>query len=70
MAAPGRRVSRHSTGGDLVGPRRSCCPPRNPAAAAAISACTMLPQFLPHYYGGYILDPDGNNSEAVWRTPA
>jgi hypothetical protein len=26
--------------------------------------------YHPHYYGGYILDPDGNNIEAVCHTPA
>jgi len=24
----------------------------------------------PHYYGGYVLDPDGNDIEAVCHTPA
>lgn len=26
------------------------------------------PQYGPHYYGGFILDPDGNNVEAVYRS--
>jgi catechol 2,3-dioxygenase-like lactoylglutathione lyase family enzyme len=26
--------------------------------------------YHPHYYGGYVLDPDGNNIEAVCHTPA
>jgi catechol 2,3-dioxygenase-like lactoylglutathione lyase family enzyme len=26
--------------------------------------------YHPHYYGAYILDPDGNNAEAVCHTPA
>jgi catechol 2,3-dioxygenase-like lactoylglutathione lyase family enzyme len=25
------------------------------------------PQYGPHYYGAFILDPDGNNIEAVYR---
>jgi|SRR3954454_2969464 catechol 2,3-dioxygenase-like lactoylglutathione lyase family enzyme len=30
----------------------------------------MRPQYHPHYYGAFILDPDGNNAEAVCHTPA
>jgi catechol 2,3-dioxygenase-like lactoylglutathione lyase family enzyme len=26
--------------------------------------------YHPHYYGGYVLDPDGNNIEAVCHQPA
>jgi catechol 2,3-dioxygenase-like lactoylglutathione lyase family enzyme len=26
--------------------------------------------YHPHYYGGYVLDPDGNNVEAVCHHPA
>jgi catechol 2,3-dioxygenase-like lactoylglutathione lyase family enzyme len=26
--------------------------------------------YHPHYYGAYVLDPDGNNVEAVCHTPA
>jgi catechol 2,3-dioxygenase-like lactoylglutathione lyase family enzyme len=26
--------------------------------------------YHPHYYGGYVLDPDGNNIEAVCHKPA
>jgi len=25
------------------------------------------PQYNPTYYGGFLLDPDGNSVEAVWR---
>jgi catechol 2,3-dioxygenase-like lactoylglutathione lyase family enzyme len=27
------------------------------------------PQYHEHYYGAYVLDPDGNNVEAVCHTP-
>lgn len=27
------------------------------------------PQYGPHYYGAFVLDPDGNNIEAVYRSP-
>jgi catechol 2,3-dioxygenase-like lactoylglutathione lyase family enzyme len=27
------------------------------------------PQYHPHYYGAFVLDPDGNNAEAVCHTP-
>ena len=30
----------------------------------------MRTQYHPHYYGAFILDPDGNNAEAVCHTPA
>jgi catechol 2,3-dioxygenase-like lactoylglutathione lyase family enzyme len=30
----------------------------------------MRPQYHPHYYGAFVLDPDGNNAEAVSHTPA
>jgi catechol 2,3-dioxygenase-like lactoylglutathione lyase family enzyme len=26
-------------------------------------------QYHPHYYGAFVLDPDGNNAEAVCHTP-
>lgn len=29
----------------------------------------MRPQYHPHYYGAFVLDPDGNNAEAVCHTP-
>jgi catechol 2,3-dioxygenase-like lactoylglutathione lyase family enzyme len=29
----------------------------------------LRPDYHPHYYGAYILDPDGNNAEAVCHTP-
>ena len=28
------------------------------------------PQYHPNYYGAFVLDPDGNNIEAVCHTPA
>ena len=30
----------------------------------------MRPQYHAHYYGAFVLDPDGNNAEAVCHTPA
>jgi catechol 2,3-dioxygenase-like lactoylglutathione lyase family enzyme len=30
----------------------------------------LRPEYHPHYYGAFILDPDGNNAEAVCHTPA
>jgi catechol 2,3-dioxygenase-like lactoylglutathione lyase family enzyme len=29
----------------------------------------LRPQYHPHYYGAFIYDPDGNNTEAVCHTP-
>jgi catechol 2,3-dioxygenase-like lactoylglutathione lyase family enzyme len=30
----------------------------------------LRPQYHEHYYGAYVLDPDGNNVEAVCHDPA
>ena len=30
----------------------------------------LRPQYHPNYYGAFVRDPDGNNIEAVCRTPA
>jgi catechol 2,3-dioxygenase-like lactoylglutathione lyase family enzyme len=30
----------------------------------------LRPDYHAHYYGAFILDPDGNNAEAVCHTPA
>jgi catechol 2,3-dioxygenase-like lactoylglutathione lyase family enzyme len=30
----------------------------------------MRTRYHPHYYGAFVLDPDGNNAEAVCHTPA
>lgn len=30
----------------------------------------LRPHYHPHYYGAYVLDPDGNNIEAVCHEPA
>jgi catechol 2,3-dioxygenase-like lactoylglutathione lyase family enzyme len=29
----------------------------------------LRPMYGPHYYGGFVIDPEGNNVEAVCRTP-
>jgi catechol 2,3-dioxygenase-like lactoylglutathione lyase family enzyme len=30
----------------------------------------LRPEYHPHYSGAFVLDPDGNNAEAVCHTPA
>jgi hypothetical protein len=30
----------------------------------------MRTHYHPRYYGAFVLDPDGNNAEAVCHTPA
>jgi catechol 2,3-dioxygenase-like lactoylglutathione lyase family enzyme len=45
------------------------------AAALAVGgqdngAPGVRPQYHEHYYGAYVLDPDGNNIEAVCHEPA
>ena len=57
---PGRRPASAST--------RST-PPRSPPGGAT-TAARDAPQYHPHYYGAFVLDPDGNNAEAVCHTPA
>jgi catechol 2,3-dioxygenase-like lactoylglutathione lyase family enzyme len=39
------------------------------AGARDNGAPGMRPQYHPHYYGAFVLDPDGNNAEAVCHTP-
>ena len=39
------------------------------AGAKDNGAPGMRPQYHPHYYGAFVLDPDGNNAEAVCHTP-
>jgi catechol 2,3-dioxygenase-like lactoylglutathione lyase family enzyme len=29
----------------------------------------LCPEYHPHYYGGFVLDPDGHNIEAVCHNP-
>ena len=40
---------------------------RRRRTTTAAPACG--PQYHPHYYGAFVLDPDGNNAEAVCHTP-
>ena len=30
----------------------------------------LRPEYSDNYYGAFVLDPDGNNIEAVWHAPA
>ena len=39
------------------------------AGARDNGAPGVRPQYHPHYYGAFVLDPDGNNAEAVCHTP-
>ena len=40
------------------------------AGARDNGAPGLRPQYHPNYYGAFVLDPDGNNIEAVCHTPA
>jgi catechol 2,3-dioxygenase-like lactoylglutathione lyase family enzyme len=40
------------------------------AGARDNGAPGVRPHYHPHYYGAFVLDPDGNNAEAVCHTPA
>jgi catechol 2,3-dioxygenase-like lactoylglutathione lyase family enzyme len=40
------------------------------AGATDNGAPGSRPIYHPHYYGAYVLDPDGHNVEAVCHTPA
>jgi catechol 2,3-dioxygenase-like lactoylglutathione lyase family enzyme len=37
--------------------------------AAVLQEPRVCPEYHPHYYGGFVRDPDGNNVEAVCHTP-
>jgi catechol 2,3-dioxygenase-like lactoylglutathione lyase family enzyme len=39
------------------------------AGARDNGAPGMRPQYHAHYYGAFVLDPDGNNAEAVCHVP-
>jgi len=40
------------------------------AGARDFGAPGLRPQYHPHYYGAFVLDPDGHNIEAVCHIPA
>lgn len=40
------------------------------AGGADHGAPGLRPQYHPHYYGAFVLDPDGHNIEAVCHRPA
>lgn len=40
------------------------------AGATDNGAPGLRPHYHPHYYGAFVLDPDGHNIEAVCHTPA
>ena len=39
------------------------------AGATVLHEPRVWPEYHPHYYGGFVRDPDGNNVEAVCHTP-
>ncbi|OHV31349.1 MULTISPECIES: VOC family protein [Pseudofrankia] len=39
------------------------------AGAEVLHSARLWPQYHPSYYGAFVRDPDGNNVEAVCRTP-
>ena len=41
-------------------------PPASPAGAV-ISGPGTRPEYSEGYFGAFLLDPDGNNVEAVWH---
>jgi catechol 2,3-dioxygenase-like lactoylglutathione lyase family enzyme len=40
------------------------------AGARSNGAPGLRPHYHPHYYGAFVVDPDGNNIEAVCHAPA
>jgi catechol 2,3-dioxygenase-like lactoylglutathione lyase family enzyme len=52
-------------------PTRRLCAfgPTRPAGARDNGAPGLRPQYPPHDFGAFVLDPDGNNVEAVCHTP-
>jgi catechol 2,3-dioxygenase-like lactoylglutathione lyase family enzyme len=55
-------------------PTREACDTFHAAALTASArdngAPGLRPQYHPDYYGAFVLDPDGNNIEAVCHRPA
>ena len=43
---------------------------RRDTAAAASASRARAPSTAPGYHGAFVLDPDGNNVEAVWHAPS
>jgi catechol 2,3-dioxygenase-like lactoylglutathione lyase family enzyme len=39
------------------------------AGAEVLHEARLWPEYHPHYYGGFVRDPDGNNVEAVCHRP-
>ena len=39
------------------------------AGAEVLHEPRVWPEYHPHYFGGFVRDPDGNNVEAVCHTP-
>ena len=39
------------------------------AGAEVLHEPRVWPEYHPHYYGGFVRDPDGNNVEAVCHSP-
>jgi len=39
------------------------------AGAEVLHAPRVFPEYHPHYFGGFVRDPDGNNVEAVCHQP-
>ncbi len=58
----------------LVAPDRSAVDAFHAAALAAggedNGAAGLRPDYHEHYYGAFVLDPDGNNVEAVCHKPS
>jgi hypothetical protein len=50
--------------------RRGGCLPCHSAGGRDNGAPGLRPHYHPHYYGGFVIDPDGNNIEAVFNGPA
>ena len=61
-ALPSRLPRRLRAGG-----RRPSTPPRWPRAARTTARPGLRPHYHQNYYGAFVLDPDGNNVEAVYH---
>ena len=61
MSHSRRRIARPST---------TSTPPRSTAGGKDNGGPGVREIYHPNYYGAFVLDPDGNNIEAVCHTPA
>jgi hypothetical protein len=68
------RVAHRSSGAHeprgLNAPTAACGVQRLPGAGAKDNGAPGYRDYSPGYFAAFVIDPDGNNIEAVWYDPA